>query len=117
MCSQMKQQWDMKGFSTKERENLLGDFLCFLNTLCATHQSLRKILASGSWFNALLRVVDVDLKTGLHLVSSVKTRLLAVQVLECTMIELSDDGEIEHCAKVYFLYLILFQFYVCLFRS
>ena len=50
--------------SDEEREDLLGEFLTFINTLSATHQTLRSVLASDPWFQMLLRIVDVDLETG-----------------------------------------------------
>lgn len=46
------------------RESLLGDFLRFLNTLSATHVTVRAVLASDQWFTMLLKIVDIDMITG-----------------------------------------------------
>ena len=50
----------------EEREELLGEFLTFVNTLSATHEAMRSVLASDRWFKMLLRIVDIDTTTGLY---------------------------------------------------
>ena len=85
-----------------KREDLLGDYLRFINTLSATHEAIRSVLASETWFETLLRIVDIDENTGVPMVSSLKTRLLALQVLGEIMAELSDVSSEaqEKCSKV-----------------
>ena len=85
-----------------KREHLLGDYLRFINTLSATHEAIRSVLASETWFGTLLRIVDIDTTTGVPMVSSLKTRLLALQVLGGIMAELSDvSAEAQaKCSKV-----------------
>lgn len=51
------------------RESLLGEFLRFLNTLSATHVTVRAVLASDQWFTMLLKIVDIDMITGTYLIS------------------------------------------------
>ena len=84
-----------------KREHLLGDYLRFINTLSATHEAIRSVLASETWFGTLLRIVDIDTSTGVPVVSSLKTRLLALQVLGGIMAELSDNSTEAHakCTK------------------
>ena len=85
-----------------KREYLLGDYLRFINTLSATHEVIRSVLASETWFGTLLRIVDIDTTTGVPMVSSLKTRILALQVLGGIMAELSDvssDTQAK-CSKV-----------------
>lgn len=85
-----------------KREHLLGDYLRFINTLSATHEAIRSVLASETWFGTLLRIVDIDTATGVPVVSSLKTRLLALQVLGGIMAELSDNSPEAQakCTKV-----------------
>ena len=52
-------------YSIEMREGLLGDYLRFLNTLSATHPTVRAVLASDQWFTTLLKVVDMDAATGM----------------------------------------------------
>jgi hypothetical protein len=47
------------------KEDMLGDFLRFLNTLSATHDTVTSVLASDQWFTTLLRIVDMDATTGM----------------------------------------------------
>lgn len=90
-----------------KREHLLGDYLRFINTLSATHEAIRSVLASETWFGTLLRIVDIDTATGVPVVSSLKTRLLALQVLGGIMAELSDNSPEAQakCAKVSYAWL------------
>ena len=90
-----------------KREHLLGDYLRFINTLSATHEAIRSVLASETWFGTLLRIVDIDTSTGVPVVSSLKTRLLALQVLGGIMAELSDNSPEAQakCAKVSYAWL------------
>lgn len=85
-----------------KREHLLGDYLRFINTLSATHETVRSVLASETWFGTLLKIVDIDTATGIPMVSSLKTRLLALQVLGGIMAEHSDiSAEAQaKCSKV-----------------
>ena len=102
------------------REVLLADFLRFLNTFSATHTSVRAVLASEQWFTTLLTLVDTDLSTGTlqnwsvitlvyalcfvgeSAVSSLKTKLLALQVLGTIMSEHTDKSPRAQakCTKV-----------------
>ncbi len=50
--------------SDEEREDMLGEFLTFINTLSATHKTMRSVLASDQWFLMLLKIVNVDPETG-----------------------------------------------------
>ena len=85
-----------------KREDLLGDYLRFINTLSATHEAIRSVLASETWFGTLLRIVNIDTTMGVPKVSSLKTRLLALQVLGGIMAELSDMSSeaLAKCSKV-----------------
>ena len=60
----LARQWEAHECDVEERETLLGEFLCFLNTLSATHVAIRSVLASDVWFGTLLRIVDIDTATG-----------------------------------------------------
>ena len=51
-------------YSLNMREELLGDFLKFLNHFSTTHATVRVALASDQWFTILLKAVDVDIVTG-----------------------------------------------------
>ena len=88
-----------------KREHLLGDYLRFINTLSATHEAVRAVLASEMWFGTLLRIVDIDTTTGIPVVGSLKTRLLALQVLGGIMAEHSDTSSEAQakCAKASFI--------------
>ncbi len=99
-----------------KREHLLGDYLRFINTLSATHEAIRSVLASETWFGTLLRIVDIDTSTGVPVVSSLKTRLLALQVLGGIMAELSDNSAEAHakCTKVSY-WLLGLHVYSCLY--
>lgn len=46
---------------------MLGDYLRFLNTLCATDDGVRAVTSSDQWFKTLLKLVDVDATTGTYL--------------------------------------------------
>jgi len=48
----------------KVQESQLGDFLCYVNTLLATHEVLRAALATELWFGTLLKIVDVNTTSG-----------------------------------------------------
>lgn len=50
--------------STEKREEQLGRFLCFLNTLSATHSKIRAVLAEERWFSSLVKIVNIDTATG-----------------------------------------------------
>ena len=54
---------EMEGLA-EVRESRLGDFLCYVNTLSATHEAIRAVLASDMWFGTLLKIVDVDTTSG-----------------------------------------------------
>ena len=99
-------------FSVDKREHLLGDYLRFINTLSATHEAIRSVLASETWFGTLLRIVDIDTTSGVPVISSLKTRLLALQVLGGIMMELSDTSPESHakCAKVSIFLQIFIKF-------
>ena len=60
----LARQWEAHECDVEERETLLGEFLCFLNTLSATHVAIRSVLASDVWFGTLLRIVDINTATG-----------------------------------------------------
>lgn len=47
-----------------DREELLGRYLCFLNTLLAASDSMHTVVSSPKWFSALISIVDVDESTG-----------------------------------------------------
>lgn len=46
------------------REELLGKYLCFLNTLLAATDSMHMVVSSPKWFSALISIVGVDEATG-----------------------------------------------------
>ncbi len=46
------------------RDTLLEDFLRFLNTLSATHVTIRALLSSDHWFRNLLKIVCLDSNPG-----------------------------------------------------
>ncbi len=58
------QRWEDKGSTMETREEQLGEFLSFVNSLSATHEVIRGVLASDVWFGTLLRIVDIDVTTG-----------------------------------------------------
>ena len=62
--SAIARRWEESKTTVEEREKLLGEFLCFLNTLSATHEVVRAFIASELWFSTLLKIVDVDSETG-----------------------------------------------------
>ena len=54
--------------SLREREQQLGDFLCYLNTLLASSGAMFASVSSNRWATLLLKCVDVDRDTGIHVV-------------------------------------------------
>lgn len=109
----------------EEKDVSLGNYLGFLNTLCATHATIKTALASDSWLGTLLKVVDVDISTGeiqndllllvciqdfilipssgkFALVTSLKTRLITLELLGTIMSECTDKSAAAEarCMKV-----------------
>ena len=46
------------------QEELLGKYLCFLNTLLAASDSMHSVVSSPKWFSSLISIVGVDEGTG-----------------------------------------------------
>ena len=57
----VSERWKGRGVSAEEREVKLGRFLCFLNTLSATHSTIRAVLAEDRWFSNLVQIVNIAL--------------------------------------------------------
>ena len=73
MANTLVTKWEVMGRDIVEvRESRMGDFLCFVNTLSATHKAIRAVLASDMWFGTLLKIVDINPDTGEE--SSVQTQ-------------------------------------------
>ena len=49
---------------SRKKETELQEFLKFLGTLSATHSAIRYKLSDDQWCSSLLRIVDIDTKTG-----------------------------------------------------
>ena len=65
MANALVSKWEVMGRDVVEvRESRMGDFLCFINTLSATHKAIRAVLASDMWFGTLLKIVDINPDTG-----------------------------------------------------
>ena len=73
--------WKARGVSAEDREVKLGRFLCFLNTLSATHSTIRAVLAEDRWFSNLVQIVNIDTNTGEWYVT-------------CTVVSINSFGEI-----------------------
>ncbi|CAI8021126.1 Probable E3 ubiquitin-protein ligase HERC1 [Geodia barretti] len=97
----VSERWKKRGVSVEAMEMKLGRFLCFLNTLSSTHSTIRAVLAEDGWFTSLVKIVNIDTTTGFPHVASLKTRLLALQVLGTIMNELTDKSAetTDKCAK------------------
>ncbi|XP_064390094.1 probable E3 ubiquitin-protein ligase HERC1 isoform X2 [Halichondria panicea] len=98
----MSRRWEAEEYTDEEREEMLGEFLTFVNTLSATHETMRCTLASDPWFLMLLRIVDVHPDTGKPVIRSLKTRLLALQALGAIMVNLTDTSPEAQskCSKI-----------------
>ena len=56
--------WELRQTTCEEREKILEDILVFLNVLMISSDVIFDVVSSPSWFNILLKIVDVNEETG-----------------------------------------------------
>ena len=56
--------WEAQKISATEREQTLKELLVFLNMLTVSSDVVFDVVSSPDWFNMLLKVVDIDEKSG-----------------------------------------------------
>ena len=100
--SRVSEQWYAKGVRAEQREAELGEFLSFLGTLLASGGQLCAAMAMERLASMLLKVAGVDPSLGKPVVSSLKTRLLALQVMEMVVCEPGEEGfgDLSKCVEV-----------------
>lgn len=98
----ISEQWHAKGIGTEQRETELGEFLCFLSILLAPGGYLHAVMAMEGLSSMLLKVVGVGPCLDQSVVSSLKTRLLALQVMETAVCEPGEEGfgDLSKCVEV-----------------
>jgi hypothetical protein len=84
--------WNTKNCSRDEREKLLKDYLSFLNTLLEVSDTIFAVVSSPKWFQLLLSIVNVDSESGEMCVSSVKTCLVAIQLLQSILVKSHNES-------------------------
>ncbi|KAL5481420.1 hypothetical protein EMCRGX_G021569 [Ephydatia muelleri] len=98
----VSEQWYAKGVCAEQRETELGEFLCFLGTLLASGGYLCAVMVMERLASMLLKVVGLGTGVGQQAVSSLKTRLLALQVMEMVVCGPGEEGfgDLSKCVEI-----------------